>query len=356
MYARQKFTVNKFNRIPEVAAVRILSFVALKELIYLCSLLPHRCTNRLQLCESAQDDSLWEVVWRRNVVSENGPLRAVFHKYVVGDVKVEDVECGFYEEFMNLIRIMNRHAAAIVSKRMEVKLSGEKRNMDLDLEYQGLHVYIGDQLRSVKLIPHNDIEKLKVAILGDKGSGKSQYVATTKGKKFGEVYDLENSHIREVEFKNIYSVRKVPVEITDTSCSDKNRSMILKGSDIIFVFFSVTDSSSFIHNVESTWLRECIRYAPEKPWILVGTKKDCRNRRTMAQYLLKDDFPVTQEEGIALAQKYGFTTYTEISNKRIHDIDDLLVLAVAAVFGEYEDLRKIAFKAGNNKKKKCHLM
>ena len=85
--------------------------------------------------------------------------------------------------------------------------------------------------------------------------------------------------------------------------------------DVILVCFSVVDRASFGSiraNADPRgpglgWAPELKKYAPGKPFLLVGLKTDLRPIDTAAAEV------VTAEEGVALAKEIGASKYLECS-------------------------------------------
>lgn len=69
-----------------------------------------------------------------------------------------------------------------------------------------------------------------------------------------------------------------------------------------------------MNNVSAKWVPEIRLYAPNAPYILVGTKADLRRRADVIHRLNEyNEKPVTSDEGEALAKKIGAKRYVECS-------------------------------------------
>ena len=67
-------------------------------------------------------------------------------------------------------------------------------------------------------------------------------------------------------------------------------------------------------NVDSWWIEEVRKHAPDVPVMLIGLQTDRRQDPNTIGYLLKEGSrPVTTQEGIDLAEKLGCFAYGECS-------------------------------------------
>jgi len=71
----------------------------------------------------------------------------------------------------------------------------------------------------------------------------------------------------------------IDLELCDTTGKEgleKYRSMSYLETDIFIICFSIVSPKSF-HNVTNKWIPEIKRYLPNKPFILVGMRKNITN-------------------------------------------------------------------------------
>jgi hypothetical protein len=79
------------------------------------------------------------------------------------------------------------------------------------------------------------------------------------------------------------------------------------------------------------WYPEVLHFCPYTPLVLVGLKSDLRTKRTCIDLLKTQGLtPVTQEQGMAVAQKMG-ARYMECSSKEMTGVDDIFNQAINTV-------------------------
>jgi Ras-related C3 botulinum toxin substrate 1 len=127
-------------------------------------------------------------------------------------------------------------------------------------------------------------------------------------------------------------------------------------TNIFLICFSIINPTSF-YNVKYKWYNEIKLNAPTNiPIILVGTKLDLRNdEKEIKKLKMKNEIPITYEEGIKLKKELGFYNYFECSAKEQYNLNELFEYCVKIV---YKSLKKqIKFNNKNKKeKKKCLIL
>ncbi|OQV23757.1 Ras-related C3 botulinum toxin substrate 2 [Hypsibius exemplaris] len=94
---------------------------------------------------------------------------------------------------------------------------------------------------------------------------------------------------------------------------DRLRPLSYPQTNVFLVCFSVISPSSF-DNVLLKWFPEIHHHAPGIPIILVGTKIDLRDDRTILDHLAAShQSPIRREQGIKLAHKIRAVRYLECS-------------------------------------------
>jgi len=82
---------------------------------------------------------------------------------------------------------------------------------------------------------------------------------------------------------------------------------------VFLVCFSVVSPTSY-ENVKTKWWPEIQRHAPGVPCILVGTKEDLRyNEEVVGRLRAEQKLPLSQQDGVRLAQEIGALKYIECS-------------------------------------------
>lgn len=84
-------------------------------------------------------------------------------------------------------------------------------------------------------------------------------------------------------------------------------------------------------NSQPQWYPEVLHFCPYTPLVLVGLKSDLRTKRTCIDLLKTQGLtPVTQEQGMAVAQKMG-ARYMECSSKEMRGVDEIFEQAIEIV-------------------------
>ena len=152
---------------------------------------------------------------------------------------------------------------------------------------------------------------IKVVIAGDGGVGKSTLV-----KRY-----IEGKYIPQTLTPGItFEVKRVPygddtvvLTIADVGGENQFRFMLpmwIKGSELLLLTFDTTRYKSFLNL--KTWLEEIRKLPHNVPIILVGTKVDETDKRS-----------VSKDEALAFARKEGLLTYIEVSAKTGENINEL---------------------------------
>lgn len=91
------------------------------------------------------------------------------------------------------------------------------------------------------------------------------------------------------------------------------RPLSYPGTHVFLVCFSVVSPTSY-ENVKTKWWPEIKHHAPGVPCILVGTKEDLRyNEEVVGRLRSEQKLPLSQQDGVRLAQEIGALKYIECS-------------------------------------------
>lgn len=88
------------------------------------------------------------------------------------------------------------------------------------------------------------------------------------------------------------------------------------------------------------WIPELRKYAPDVPFVLVGTQVDRRPESNSKGY-------VSQKEGLAAAKKLAAAQYVECSARTREGLRDVFVAAIMTALNK--DLKKGGQKKGSSK-------
>ncbi|XP_006014816.3 rho-related GTP-binding protein RhoQ [Alligator sinensis] len=112
---------------------------------------------------------------------------------------------------------------------------------------------------------------------------------------------------------------------------DRLRPLSYPMTDVFLICFSVVNPASF-QNVKEEWVPELKEYAPNVPFLLVGTQIDLRDDpKTIARLNDMKEKPVSLEQGQKLAKEIGACCYVECSaltQKGLKSVFDEAIIAI----------------------------
>ncbi|MEE6474175.1 hypothetical protein FKM82_010300 [Ascaphus truei] len=112
---------------------------------------------------------------------------------------------------------------------------------------------------------------------------------------------------------------------------DRLRPLSYPMTDVFLICFSVVNPASF-QNVREEWVPELKEYAPNVPFLLVGTQIDLRDDpKTLAKLNDVKEKPITVEQGQKLAKEIGACCYIECSaltQKGLKAVFDESIIAI----------------------------
>lgn len=130
-----------------------------------------------------------------------------------------------------------------------------------------------------------------------------------------------------------------------TPLSDRLRPLSYPDSHVILICYAV-DSPDSLDNVQEKWISEVKHFCSGLPIILVACKQDLRDDPKTIQDLARmNQRPVTRQEGQAVAQKIGATSYVECSAKNGTGVREVFQTATKAALSA-----KKTKSSGKNKK------
>ncbi|XP_042730796.1 rho-related GTP-binding protein RhoQ [Lagopus leucura] len=112
---------------------------------------------------------------------------------------------------------------------------------------------------------------------------------------------------------------------------DRLRPLSYPMTDVFLICFSVVNPASF-QNVKEEWVPELKEYAPNVPFLLVGTQIDLRDDpKTLARLNDMKEKPLSVEQGQKLAKEIGAYCYVECSaltQKGLKTVFDEAIIAI----------------------------
>lgn len=193
------------------------------------------------------------------------------------------------------------------------------------------------------------MQNIKCVVVGDGAVGKTCLLISYTTNAFpGEyiptVFDNYNANV-------MVDSKAIQLGLWDTAGQedyDRLRPLSYPQTDVFLLCFSITSPASF-DNIRQKWHPEINHHAPNVPFILVGTKLDLRDDPdTVTRLQQKRLAPVSESEGVALAQELGAYTYLECSALTQAGLKEVFDGAVRCVL---ESLKK-----PKKKKKACLIL
>ncbi|OBT52360.1 hypothetical protein VE04_06781 [Pseudogymnoascus sp. 24MN13] len=154
----------------------------------------------------------------------------------------------------------------------------------------------------------------KIVVVGDGGCGKTCLLISYSQGYFPEKYVptvFENYITYPIHKK---SGKAVELALWDTAGQeeyDRLRPLSYPETDLLFVCFAI-DCPNSLENVMDKWYPEVLHFCPYTPLVLVGLT------------------PVTQEQGMVVAQKKG-ACFMECSSKEMTGVDEIFEQAIEIV-------------------------
>nr|XP_013799355.1 PREDICTED: rho-related GTP-binding protein RhoQ isoform X1 [Apteryx mantelli mantelli] len=124
---------------------------------------------------------------------------------------------------------------------------------------------------------------------------------------------------------------QVPKENRPLEDYDRLRPLSYPMTDVFLICFSVVNPASF-QNVKEEWVPELKEYAPNVPFLLVGTQIDLRDDpKTLARLNDMKEKPISVDQGQKLAKEIGAYCYVECSaltQKGLKTVFDEAIIAI----------------------------
>lgn len=183
----------------------------------------------------------------------------------------------------------------------------------------------GEQTRVVQ-------QAVKCVVVGDGSVGKTCLLQSYTRNAFPEeeyiptVFDNFSANL-------IVNNSLVNLGLWDTAGQedyDRLRPLSYPQTHIFLLCFSVASPTSML-NIEQKWYPEVMHHCPRAMMFLVGTKTDLRDSESVITELkAQNKTPISETEGIALAEKLGLTGYKECSALKQVGVKEIFKEAVIA--------------------------
>jgi len=158
------------------------------------------------------------------------------------------------------------------------------------------------------------MQNIKTVIVGDGAVGKTCLLVSYTTNAFPHdyiptVFDNYSANV-------MVDGQPISLSLWDTAGQqdyDRLRPLSYPQTDVFIIAFSIMSPISF-QNVKNKWFPEIKHHAPDSPYLLIGTKCDLRNDRSVIKQLsLKGMEIVKQAEAKILAEEIGAARYLECS-------------------------------------------
>lgn len=179
--------------------------------------------------------------------------------------------------------------------------------------------------------PQEESPPIKVFLVGDHSTGKTLIAIKFTSGFVPDGYIPTSTNY--VAHKEVFEGAEVSLGVLDAPRDGESaaslRALGYPGTDVLLICCSVVEPQSF-KSIEKIWIPEMERYAPNTPFIIVGTKTDLRPDSDAISHpqQTQELMPRNSEEGKALAKRVGAVTYMETSVRRSEGIHELFQEAI----------------------------
>ena len=171
----------------------------------------------------------------------------------------------------------------------------------------------------------------KLVIVGDGACGKTCLLIVFSKDKYPEEYvpTVFENYVTDIEVDG-HQVELVLWDTAGQEDYDRLRPLSYPDTNVILVCFSINTPDS-LENIPERWVPEVKHFCPSVPIVLVGCKKDLRrDPETVAQLAEMKQVPVSEEEGLAMAEKIKAVKYLECSAKTKEGVREVFEAATRA--------------------------
>lgn len=186
------------------------------------------------------------------------------------------------------------------------------------------------------------MQNIKCVVCGDGAVGKTALLISYTTNKFPDEYipTVFDNYTANV----MVDSKPVNLQLWDTAGQedyDRLRPLSYPLTDIFLLCFSITTPASF-ENIKSKWFTEITRYAPDTPFILVGTKLDTRTDESVTKQLAaKRQTAITKARGESLCAELKGFKYVECSSLTQEGLkqvfDEVRVCPISTSYRKRED-------------------
>jgi Ras-related C3 botulinum toxin substrate 1 len=200
---------------------------------------------------------------------------------------------------------------------------------------------------------------IKLVVVGDGGVGKTSLLVSYTHNYFPGDYipTVFEHYTANVIWGDNKIVRLSLWDTAGQEDYDKLRPMSYPNTNVFMVCYSTVDPETAA-NVRKKWIPEIRQYVPNAPIVLVGTKIDMREHRSVVLKLQeKRTLPLSKEEGALLRKELkldGFWECSALTKKGLREVFDECIRVVAVPKDKRS--KKYKRKKAKNWKKKCVLM
>ncbi|XP_028376061.1 transforming protein RhoA-like [Phyllostomus discolor] len=167
----------------------------------------------------------------------------------------------------------------------------------------------------------------KLVVVGDGACGKTCLLIVFNRNRFPEAYvpTVFEAFVAGIDVDG----QRVELALWDTAGQEdynRLRALAYPNTDVVLMCFSIASPASF-ENIPEIWTPEVKHFCPDVPIVLVGNKKDLRNRRKLGRSWQE---PVKPEQGRAMARRIGAFGYAECSAKTKDGVREVFEMATRA--------------------------
>ena len=152
------------------------------------------------------------------------------------------------------------------------------------------------------------MQSIKCVAVGDHGVGKTSMLISYETNSFPR----PGEYIQRAFDSCVYPYLTNGLRLWDTAGGedyDRLRPLSYPQTDVFLVCYSIISRTSY-ENVKTKWIPEIQHHVPDAPFLLVGTKTDLRNDKSV---LSKVGEVLQIDDGCHMAKQLGAKSYVECS-------------------------------------------
>lgn len=227
----------------------------------------------------------------------------------------DDAELRKFLKETDLSQHLHDKVVKALVEQLREHISGGKKSINTISPRHGSTSTVGAPVVEEGNLDLSNCTRIKIVVVGDGAVGKTSLLISYATDKFPEEYvpTVFENYSTQIPREDGSSIL---LHLWDTAGQeeyDRLRPLSYPGADIVLLCFATVNRASF-QSVKEKWFPEIHHYIPAVPYMLIGTKIDCRENKQVDPNLGRFD-PVETSVGKKLAEEIKALKYLEVSAK-----------------------------------------